>query len=121
MKDHKSKKAAKMKGDFAMAYKITIHYHGASSMTVILDRFFPCKAKDLRILLFMVKLDHAERANHVRIISAFLQNRVSRCKEMLKYEPDLGTANKIAKLQHKYAKNLEKVIAVSSKWKGITE
>lgn len=101
--------------------KITMHYNGASSMTVILDRFFPCKVKDLRILLKTVKLDHAERARHIQIISAFLQNRVSQCKGMLKYEPDLGTANKISKLQRKYDKNLEKVIAVSSKWKGITE
>lgn len=101
--------------------EITIHYYGASSMTVVLDRFFPCRAIDLTILLKTVKLDHAERARHIQIISAFLQNRVSQCKEMLKYEPDLGTANKISKLQHKYAKNLEKVIAISSKWKGITE
>lgn len=101
--------------------EITIHYNGASSMTVVLDRFFPCKAKDLRILLKTVKLDHAERARHIQIISAFLQNRVSQCKGMLKCEPDLETANKIAKLQRKYNKNLEKVIAISSKWKGIAE
>lgn len=101
--------------------KITMHYNGASSMTVILDRFFPCKVKDLRILLKTVKLDYAERAQHIQIISAFLQNRVSQCKEMFRHESDLGTANKIAKLQHKYAKNLEKVISVTSKWKGIAE
>ena len=101
--------------------KITIHYNGASSMTVILDRFFPCRVRDLTTLLKTVKLDHAERARHIQIISAFLQNRVSQCKEMLKYEPDLGTVNKIAKLQRKYDKNLEKVITVSSKWKGIAE
>lgn len=101
--------------------EITIHYNGASNMTVVLDRFFPCRVIDLTILLKTVKLDHAERAQHIQIISAFLQNRVSQCKEMLKYEPDLGTANKISKLQRKYDKNLEKVIAVSSKWKGITE
>ena len=101
--------------------EITICYNGASSMTVVLGRFFPCRVIDLTILLKTVKLDHAERARHIQIISAFLQNRVSQCKEMLKYEPDLGTANKISKLQHKYAKNLEKVITVSSKWKGITE
>lgn len=101
--------------------EITICYNGASSMTVVLDRFFPCRAIDLTILLKTVKLDHAERARHIQIISAFLQNRVSQCKGMLKYEPDLGTANKISKLQRKYDKNLEKVIAVSSKWKGITE
>lgn len=101
--------------------EITICYNGASSMTVVLDRFFPCKVIDLTILLKTVKLDHAERARHIQVISAFLQNRVSQCKEMLKYEPDLGTANKISKLQRKYDKNLEKVIAVSSKWKGITE
>lgn len=74
--------------------EITICYNGASSMTVVLGRFFPCRVIDLTILLK---------------------------KEMLKYEPDLGTANKISKLQRKYAKNLEKLITVSSKWKGITE
>lgn len=101
--------------------EIIIHYYGASSMTVVLDRFFPCRVIDLTILLKTVKLDHAERARHIQVIYAFLQNRVSQCKEMLKHESDLGTANKIAKLQRKYAKNLEKVITVSSKWKGITE
>ena len=99
--------------------EITIHYNGASSMTVILDRFFPCKVKDLRILLFMVKLDYMDRARHIQVISAFLQNRVSRCKEMLKYHPE--EVAKISKLQRKYDKNLEKVIAISSKWKGIAE
>lgn len=101
--------------------EITIHYYGASSMTVVLDRFFPCRVIDLTILLKTVKLDYAERAQHIQIISAFLQNRVSQYKEMLRHESDLGTANKIAKLQHKYAKNLEKVISVTSKWKGISE
>lgn len=99
--------------------EITIHYNGASSMTVILDRFFPCKVKDLRILLFTVKLDYMDRARHIQVISAFLQNRVSRCKEMLKHHPE--EVAKISKLQRKYDKNLEKVISISSKWKGITE
>lgn len=99
--------------------KITMHYNGASSMTVILDRFFPCKAKDLRILLFTVKLDYMDRARHIQVISAFLQNRVSRRKEMLKHHPE--EVAKISKLQRKYDKNLEKVIAISSKWKGIAE
>lgn len=101
--------------------KITMHYNGDSSMTVILDRFFPCKAKDLRILLFTVKLDYMDRARHIQVISAFLQNRVSRCKEMLEYESDLKVAARISKLQRKYDKNLEKVISISSKWKGIAE
>lgn len=101
--------------------EITIHYNGTSRMTVVLDRFFPCKIKDLRILMFTVKLDYAERANHVRIISAFLQNRVIQCKGLLKYEPDPKAAAKISNLQDKYHKNLEKVISISSKWKGIAE
>lgn len=101
--------------------EITIHYNGASSMTVVLDRFFPCKAKDLRILLFTVKLDYMDRARHIQVISAFLRNRVSRCKEMLKCEPDPKVAARISKLQRKYDKNPEKVIAISSKWKGIAE
>ena len=63
--------------------EITIHYNGDSCMHVVLDRFFPCKAKDLRILLITVKLDYMDRARHIQVISAFLQNRVSRCKEML--------------------------------------
>ena len=101
--------------------EITICYNGDSCRHVVLDRFFPCKAKDLRILLITVKLDYMNRARHIQVISAFLQNRVSRCKEMLKYEPDPKVAARISKLQRKYDKNLEKVIAISSKWKGITE
>lgn len=57
--------------------EITIHYNGDSCVHVVLDRFFPCKAKDLRILLFTVKLDYMDRARHIQVISAFLQNRVS--------------------------------------------
>ena len=101
--------------------EITIHYYGASSITVVLDRFFPCRVIDLTILLKTVKLDHAKRAWHIQIMSAFLRNRVSRCKEMLEYESDPKVAARISKLQRKYDKNLEKVIAISSKWKGITE
>lgn len=101
--------------------EITIHYNGASSMHVILDRFFPCKAKDLRILLFTVKLDYMGRARHIQVISSFLRNRVSRCKEMLKYESDPKVAARISKLQRKYDKNLEKVISVTNKWKGLKQ
>lgn len=99
--------------------EITIRYNGASSMHVVLDKFFPCKVKDLTTLLKTVKLDHADRARHIQVISAFLQNRVYRCKAMLIYHPE--EVAKISKLQRKYDKNLEKVISISSKWKGIAE